>query len=223
MFQAFNLIPTLTAAGEHHPAARPRRTRSPTQAWLDQVDRHRRPRRPPQPPAVASCPVVSSSGSRSHGHSPAGHEIIFADEPTGNLDSAAGAEILDFMQSAVRDLDQTIVMVTHDPVAAGYADTCRVPRRRPHRRQDGRSDGRQGARPAEGPRGLSRCSSSRSRTSLAHKRRLASTFLAVVLGVAFLAGNLVLTDTITKTFDDLFADVFRRHGRRRAQRDDDRG
>jgi putative ABC transport system ATP-binding protein len=48
--------------------------------------------------------------------------IIFADEPTGNLDSRTGAEILSFMRRAVRELGQTIVMVTHDPVAAGYAD-----------------------------------------------------------------------------------------------------
>jgi putative ABC transport system ATP-binding protein len=48
--------------------------------------------------------------------------IIFADEPTGNLDSRAGAEILRFMRRAVDDLGQTIVMVTHDPVAASYAD-----------------------------------------------------------------------------------------------------
>ncbi len=49
-------------------------------------------------------------------------QIIFADEPTGNLDSRAGAEILSFMRSAVREMGQTIVMVTHDPVAAAYAD-----------------------------------------------------------------------------------------------------
>jgi len=49
-------------------------------------------------------------------------EIIFADEPTGNLDSRAGAEILEFMRGAVRDLGQTIVMVTHDPGAASYAN-----------------------------------------------------------------------------------------------------
>jgi putative ABC transport system ATP-binding protein len=49
-------------------------------------------------------------------------EIIFADEPTGNVDSRAGAEILEFMQQAVRDFGQTIVMVTHDPLAAAYAD-----------------------------------------------------------------------------------------------------
>ena len=49
-------------------------------------------------------------------------EIIFADEPTGNLDSRTGAEILDFMKSAVTSFGQTIVMVTHDPVAASYSD-----------------------------------------------------------------------------------------------------
>ena len=49
-------------------------------------------------------------------------DIIFADEPTGNLDSHTGAEILDFMRRAVREYGQTIVMVTHDPGAASYAD-----------------------------------------------------------------------------------------------------
>ncbi len=49
-------------------------------------------------------------------------DIIFADEPTGNLDSKTGNEILDFMRLATTDLNQTIVMVTHDPVAASYSD-----------------------------------------------------------------------------------------------------
>ena len=49
-------------------------------------------------------------------------EIIFADEPTGNLDSRAGASLLEFLRRAVDDFGQTIVMVTHDPVAASYAD-----------------------------------------------------------------------------------------------------
>ena len=48
--------------------------------------------------------------------------IIFADEPTGNLDSAAGAEVLGFLARCVREFGQTVVLVTHDPVAAGYAD-----------------------------------------------------------------------------------------------------
>jgi len=49
-------------------------------------------------------------------------EIIFADEPTGNLDSHAGADVLTFMRRAVDEMGQTIVMVTHDPIAASYAD-----------------------------------------------------------------------------------------------------
>jgi putative ABC transport system ATP-binding protein len=49
-------------------------------------------------------------------------DIVFADEPTGNLDSAAGAEILAFLRKCVDDYNQTIVMVTHDPLAASYTD-----------------------------------------------------------------------------------------------------
>ena len=49
-------------------------------------------------------------------------EIVFADEPTGNLDSRASSEILDFLRQSVSDFGQTIVMVTHDPSAAAYAD-----------------------------------------------------------------------------------------------------
>ncbi len=48
--------------------------------------------------------------------------IVFADEPTGNLDSAAGAEVLGFLRKSVDEYGQTIVMVTHDPVAASYTD-----------------------------------------------------------------------------------------------------
>ena len=49
-------------------------------------------------------------------------EVIFADEPTGNLDSRSGAEVLGFLRNSVREHGQTIVMVTHDPTAAAYAD-----------------------------------------------------------------------------------------------------
>jgi putative ABC transport system ATP-binding protein len=49
-------------------------------------------------------------------------EIIFADEPTGNLDSRSGAEVLSFLRNSVREMGQTVVMVTHDPVAAAYSD-----------------------------------------------------------------------------------------------------
>ncbi len=50
-------------------------------------------------------------------------QIIFGDEPSGNLDSKSGAELLSFLRRAVREFDQTVVMVTHDPTAAGYADS----------------------------------------------------------------------------------------------------
>ena len=50
-------------------------------------------------------------------------DIVFADEPTGNLDSRSGAELLEFLQMAAREMGQTIVMVTHDPRAATYADS----------------------------------------------------------------------------------------------------
>ena len=49
-------------------------------------------------------------------------EVVFADEPTGNLDSRSGAEVLSFLRRSVRELGRTIIMVTHDPTAAAYAD-----------------------------------------------------------------------------------------------------
>ncbi|MEW2401335.1 ABC transporter ATP-binding protein [Streptomyces sp. NPDC046862] len=52
--------------------------------------------------------------------------VVFADEPTGNLDSRSGTEVLDFLRRSVRDLDQTVIMVTHDPRAAAYADRVLV-------------------------------------------------------------------------------------------------
>jgi putative ABC transport system ATP-binding protein len=119
VFQAFNLIPTLTALENITLPARLAR-RDPDQAWLDAVVQTvglggRLAHRPgelsggqQQRVAVARALVARP-------------EIVFADEPTGNLDSRAGADILGFMRSAARDLGQTIVMVTHDPVAASYA------------------------------------------------------------------------------------------------------
>ena len=128
------------------------------------------------------------------------------------------------------DMGQTIVMVTHDPIAASYAD--RIVFLADGRIVDEmeRPDRRPGARADEAVRGVTgRCSSRRSRGCIAHKLRLFATALAVTLGVAFMAGTLVLTDTVTKTFDDLFGDVYqgtdavvrghgglrRRHGRLR--------
>jgi putative ABC transport system ATP-binding protein len=120
VFQAFNLVPTLTAA-ENISLPMDLAGRKPDKGWMDEVvqtvglaDRlgHR-------PSELSGGQQQRVAVARALASQP---EIIFADEPTGNLDSRAGAEILGFMRRAVDELGQTIVMVTHDPVAAGYAD-----------------------------------------------------------------------------------------------------
>jgi putative ABC transport system ATP-binding protein len=120
VFQSFNLIPTLTArenillpvliAGDDHDTT-----------WFEQVvdilglgDRltHR-------PSELSGGQQQRVAAARALVSRP---EIIFADEPSGNLDSKSAAELLDFLRRAVKEFGQTIVMVTHDPVAASYAD-----------------------------------------------------------------------------------------------------
>jgi putative ABC transport system ATP-binding protein len=120
VFQAFNLIPTLSAI-ENITLPMDLAGRKPDKAWVDTVVStvglgNRLNHRPSelsggQQQRVAVARALASQP-----------RIIFADEPTGNLDSKAGAEILGFIQSAVRDMGQTVVMVTHDPVAAAYSD-----------------------------------------------------------------------------------------------------
>jgi putative ABC transport system ATP-binding protein len=122
VFQAYNLVPTLNAL-ENVTLPLTLAGRKPDAGWLDGVisttglgDRltHR-------PSELSGGQQQRVAVARAMASRP---EIIFADEPTGNLDSRTGAEILDFMRRAVRELGQTIVMVTHDPVAASYAGTA---------------------------------------------------------------------------------------------------
>ena len=121
IFQAFNLIPTLTAAENitlpmptRRPQARPRH--GSTTSSRPSASTHRLDHRPSELSGGQQQRVAVARALASR------PEIIFADEPTGNLDSRTGAEILSFMRAAVREFGQTIVMVTHDPVAASYAD-----------------------------------------------------------------------------------------------------
>ncbi|MER6002423.1 ABC transporter ATP-binding protein [Nonomuraea sp. NPDC051941] len=120
VFQAFNLLPTLTAE---------QNIRLPLDIAARQADQQLFDR------------VIETVGLKDRlGHRPSElsggqqqrvavaraliskPQVIFADEPTGNLDSRSGAEVLSFLRTSVRELGQTIVMVTHDPVAASYAD-----------------------------------------------------------------------------------------------------
>ena len=120
VFQSYNLIPTLNAI-ENITLPLALAGRKPNKEWLDRVistvglaDRlsHR-------PSELSGGQQQRVAVARALVSRP---QVIFADEPTGNLDSKASAEILGFMRQAVSNLGQTIVMVTHDPIAAGYAD-----------------------------------------------------------------------------------------------------
>ncbi|MEZ5412323.1 MAG: ABC transporter ATP-binding protein [Acidimicrobiales bacterium] len=120
IFQAFNLVPTLTAAEN---IALPARLagRKVDAGWFDHVVATvgLAKRLSHRPSELSGGQQQRVAVARALAARP---EIIFADEPTGNLDSRSGTEVLTFMRSAVHDLGQTIVMVTHDPVAASYAD-----------------------------------------------------------------------------------------------------
>jgi putative ABC transport system ATP-binding protein len=120
IFQSYNLIPTLNAQ-ENIVLPLSIAGRKPEREWMGKVisalglgDRlHHRPTELSggQQQRVAAARALVSRP-----------QIVFADEPSGNLDSKAGGELLDFMQRAVREFDQTIVMVTHDPISASYAE-----------------------------------------------------------------------------------------------------
>jgi putative ABC transport system ATP-binding protein len=119
IFQTYNLIPTLNAI-ENITLPMALAGRHPDEAWVDHVvdTVSLRPRLTHRPSELSGGQQQRVAVARALASRP---EIIFADEPTGNLDSRAGAEILEFMRTAVEQLGQTIVMVTHDPTAAAYA------------------------------------------------------------------------------------------------------
>jgi putative ABC transport system ATP-binding protein len=120
VFQSFNLVPTLTAL-ENITLPLDLAGTPPDRPWLDMVIetvglRDRLGHRPSQ---LSGGQQQRAAVARALAARP---RIVFADEPTGNLDSQSGAQVLGFLQRAVRELGQSVVMVTHDPVAACYAD-----------------------------------------------------------------------------------------------------
>jgi putative ABC transport system ATP-binding protein len=120
VFQSFNLVPTLTA-NENIRLPLMLGNNKGDEAWIQKVINtvHLQDRLTHRPSELSGGQQQRVAVARALASRP---RIIFADEPTGNLDSITGAEILTFMRKAVDDLGQTIVMVTHDPVAAAYAD-----------------------------------------------------------------------------------------------------
>ncbi len=120
VFQAFNLVPTLNAL-ENITLPLLLAGRAPDRAWVDHViatvglgDRLRH-----RPSELSGGQQQRVAVARALASRPA---VVFADEPTGNLDSRAGTDILGLLRHAVDDMEQSIVMVTHDPVAAAWAD-----------------------------------------------------------------------------------------------------
>ena len=120
IFQAFNLVPTLTAR-ENITLPLDLAGRDADENWVSTVvetigiaDRLTH-----LPKELSGGQQQRVAAARALASRP---EIIFADEPSGNLDSTSSAELLGFLRQAVREFDQTIVMVTHDPIAASYAD-----------------------------------------------------------------------------------------------------
>jgi putative ABC transport system ATP-binding protein len=120
VFQAFNLVPTLSTL-ENVTLPISLAGRKPDRAWLDTVIdavglRDRLGHRPAELSGGQQQRVACARALASR------PEVVFADEPTGNLDSQSSADVLEFLHRSVRDFGQTVVMVTHDPAAASYAD-----------------------------------------------------------------------------------------------------
>ena len=120
VFQAFNLVPTLTAL-ENITLPMDIANRTPDRAWLDSVidTLGLRDRLGHRPSELSGGQQQRVACARALASQP---EIIFGDEPTGNLDSRSSAEVLGILRQSVDRLGQTVVVVTHDPTAAAYAD-----------------------------------------------------------------------------------------------------
>ncbi|MEV7554552.1 ABC transporter ATP-binding protein [Amycolatopsis sp. NPDC089917] len=120
VFQSFNLLPTMNAE-ENILLGLRLAGRRPDPAWFETVvgTLGLRQRLKHKPGELSGGQQQRVACARALVGRP---DVVFADEPTGSLDSRSGAEVLDFLRASVRELGQTVVMVTHDPVAASYTD-----------------------------------------------------------------------------------------------------
>ncbi len=196
IFQSYNLLPVLTAeenillpvgiAGEQ-----------PDIEWLETLLSamrigHRRSHRPGEMSGGEQQRVAVARALMTR------PTVVFADEPTGNLDSVAGREILALLRRAVDEFGQTIVMVTHDPAAAAGADRTLF-------LADGEvRDDAEGLPPTRSSTALSRCDEEAAVRSLAaRKLRTVLSAVAVVLGVAMVSGSYIETDQIRNAFEGI--------------------
>ena len=205
MFQSFNLVPTLTA-GENITLPSDLAGKKVDQEWFDYLvaqlgiaDRltHR-------PTELSGGQQQRCACARALINRP---DLIFADEPTGNLDSNSSAEMLSFLRRSVTEFGQSIVMVTHDPRGASYAD--RVVFLADGKVVDELADPTPDS-VLERIRtmGALTCGGSPSRVCWPTSSGWSSPALAIVLGVTFIAGTFVLTDTLHNTFDNLFGNIY---------------
>ena len=120
VFQFFNLLPVLTAE-ENLVLPLSIAGRKPDQEWVDQLIRTvgLEDRRTHRPSELSGGQQQRVAVARALVSKPA---VVFADEPTGNLDSKASADVLELLRQAVDEFGQTVIMVTHDPAAAAHAD-----------------------------------------------------------------------------------------------------
>ena len=149
IFQAYNLVPTLTAI-ENITLPLDIAGRKPDREWLDTViDTVRlRDRLNHRPNQLSGGQQQRVACARALAGRP---DIVFADEPTGNLDSRSGIEVLEFLQRSVRDMGQTDRHGHPRPCRCVLCRPGALPRRRPHRRRDGFPDCRPGPRADEAP------------------------------------------------------------------------
>ena len=208
VFQSFNLVPTLSAE-ENILLPLSLAGRKPDRAWFDQVVDAvgLRPRLGHRPSEMSGGQQQRVACARALVSQPS---IVFADEPTGNLDSTSSAEVLGFLRRSVDEFGQTVVMVTHDPVAASYTDRVlfladgvivdelRDAGPRPDPREDGRPAGRGRSR-----RRRADVLRLTWRNLLARKVRLLMSTLAIVLGIGFLAGVMTFSSGLNATFQNI--------------------
>ena len=218
VFQSFNLVPTLTAK-ENILLPLSIAGRKPDSEWYDAVIgtvnlADRLDHRPNQLSGGQQQRVAVARALTSR------PDIVFADEPTGNLDSRSGAEVLGLLQQCARSFGQTIVMVTHDPVAAatptGWSSwpTAASPESSTPRRDEAvQQDADDGTRGLARRRRRLTCSGRAWKSLLGRKMRLLMSTFAIVLGVAFVAGTMIFTDTLNKSFVAIFEQLGRRRRR----------